>query len=86
MIEILRTGLAPETLVAPRIAQKVDDLGQLRLGLVNPAPDRRRIDPSGLRATERTQRSHATAALRGSTREQHKQLGQQQSWPEAEQQ
>ncbi len=82
----------PETLVAPWIAQKVDDLGQLRLGLVNPGhivehhPDRRRIDPSGLRATERTQRSHATAAPRGPTREQHKQPDQQRSWPEAEQQ
>ena len=49
---------AAEAAVAVWVAQEVDDLGQLGLGVVDAGhlvehdPDRRRIDPPGLRASE----------------------------------
>ncbi len=73
--------------------QKVDDLGQLALGLVDPSDvveghaDLLGIDPAGLRATEVAERAaDPTAPGRGSPHQQHEQADQQQRGTEPEQQ
>ncbi len=64
-------GHAPaQAPVALGVAQEVDDLRQLGLGLVDPGdvlegdPDRFRIDPPRLRAPEVAERAHRPAGLR----------------------
>ena len=59
-----------ESAVARGVAQEIHDLGQLRLGLVDPGHvgerdrDRGRVDPSCLGAPEVAQRAHAPASWR----------------------
>ena len=68
-----------EAPVAVGVAQEVDDLGQLGLGLVDPGDvverdaDLLGIDPARLRAAEVAERAHPAAAARGAPREQHEQ-------------
>ena len=84
---------AAEPLVALRGFQEVDDLGQLRLGLVDPGdviesdPDLLRIDPPCLAASEVPEPSQPAA--RGHCARRAKSTNkpdQQQRWPEPEQQ
>ena len=82
---------ATQPAVALGVAQEVDDLGQLGLGLVDPGhvgerdADRRRVDPARLRATEVTQRAGRAAACRPS-REHDEQSHQQERRPKPEEQ
>jgi hypothetical protein len=80
---------ATQPAVRPRVAQEVDDLGQLSLGLVDPChvgegdPDGRRVDPSRLRPTEVPERAGRAAACRPS-REHDEQADQKQRRAKAE--
>ena len=82
---------AAETAVALGVLEEVDDLGQLRLGLVDPGDvgerhaDRLRVDAPRARAAELAERAHAAAARGGAAHEQHEQADEQQRRPEAEQ-
>ena len=86
-------GHAPaEAPVALGVAQEVDDLRELGLGLVDPRDvlegdaDLLRVHPPRLRAPEVAQRAHRPAGFRGAAREQHEQADDQQRRAEAEQQ
>jgi hypothetical protein len=85
-------GHAPaKTSVTGRVAQEVDDLGQLRLRLVDARdvverdPDRGWIDPSCLRAAEAAEPPHASAVLGGAAHEQDDHADDQQRRTEAQQ-
>ncbi len=85
-------GHAPaQAPVALGVAQEVDDLRQLSLGFVDPGdvlegdPDRFRIDPPRLRATEVAECAHRPAGFRGAPGDQHEQADDQQRRSEAEQ-